>query len=93
MGIDSPPLHALANGVDGVNGIYKYGPRATFPTDTYQSSNYWVDVTFVKTVGPDTTAPAIQTVTPANGATSVNATTTVTAKFNEPMDVATIISA
>ena len=25
-GVDSAPLHALADGVDGPNGIYKYGP-------------------------------------------------------------------
>jgi hypothetical protein len=37
------PLTALANGTDGVNGVYKYGATG-FPTSGYQSSNYWVDV-------------------------------------------------
>ena len=49
-GVDSPPLHALANGVDGGNGVYSYGPSGTFPTNSYNSANYWVDVTFVRPV-------------------------------------------
>lgn len=28
-------------------GVYKYGATSNFPTDTYQGSNYWVDVVFV----------------------------------------------
>jgi hypothetical protein len=27
-GVDNPPLHALANGADGANGVYRYGPSA-----------------------------------------------------------------
>ena len=45
---DSPPLRALADGEDGANGVYKYGPSG-FPTETYQSSNYWVDVIYDNT--------------------------------------------
>lgn len=30
----------------GNNGVYKYGSQVAFPTDTYRSSNYWVDVVF-----------------------------------------------
>jgi hypothetical protein len=45
-GVDSPPLHALQNGVSGPNGVYRYGSSSGFPTNTYQSSNYWVDVVF-----------------------------------------------
>src|SRR5438445_362484 len=42
---NSPPLHALADGLDGPNGVYRSGASG-FPTNTYQSSNYWVDVVF-----------------------------------------------
>src|SRR5207249_5460945 len=42
---NTPPLHALADGLDGPNGVYRYGASG-FPTNTYQSSNYWVDVVF-----------------------------------------------
>jgi hypothetical protein len=45
-GVDTPPLHALADGVSGGNGVYGYGAAPAFPTDTYQSLNYWVDVVF-----------------------------------------------
>ncbi len=44
-GIDNPPLHALQDGARGPNGVYLYGPGG-FPTNTYWSSNYWVDVVF-----------------------------------------------
>src|SRR5207302_943965 len=43
-GYTSGPLHALANGVDGPNGVYAYSTSSTFPTSTYASTNYWVDV-------------------------------------------------
>ena len=45
-GVDNPPLHALMGGVDGPNGVYRYGAGGVFPTDTFGSSNYLVDVVF-----------------------------------------------
>ena len=45
-GVDSPPLHALADGVSGVNGVYAYGSTSSFPNQGWRSSNYWVDVVF-----------------------------------------------
>jgi hypothetical protein len=45
-GVDNAPLHALRNGVSGGNGVYVYSGAPAFPTATYQSSNYWVDVMF-----------------------------------------------
>jgi hypothetical protein len=38
-GVDSPPLHAVQSN----NGVFKYGASA-FPDETFQASNYWVDV-------------------------------------------------
>jgi hypothetical protein len=43
-GVDNPPLQALASGVGGGNGVYMYGSTSAFPGDTYNASNYWVDV-------------------------------------------------
>ena len=43
--LDVGPLHGLASGSSGGNGVYAYGPSA-FPTSTFGASNYWVDVTF-----------------------------------------------
>lgn len=45
-GVNNPPLHALADGVDGSNGLYTYSSGGSFPTSTFHSSNYWVDVVF-----------------------------------------------
>src|SRR6185437_3833619 len=33
------------------NGVYTYGSGNAFPTDTYSSTNYWVDVVFSATSG------------------------------------------
>jgi hypothetical protein len=45
-GVDNPPLHALANGVSGGDGVYRYGTTSAFPNQTWYSANYWVDVVF-----------------------------------------------
>ena len=47
QGIDNPPLHALADGADGRNGVYVYGPGGAPPTETFNATNYWVDVVFL----------------------------------------------
>jgi hypothetical protein len=44
-GVDNPPLHALANGTSP-NGVYSYAATAVFPTNTFNATNYWVDVLF-----------------------------------------------
>jgi len=46
QGVDNAPLHALANGVSGGNGVFTYGATSVFPTTTYRTLNYWVDVIF-----------------------------------------------
>lgn len=48
-GIDNPPLHAPANITPNSNGVFTYGPSGSFPTSTYESLNYWVDVVFSAT--------------------------------------------
>jgi Domain of unknown function (DUF4082) len=47
-GVDDPPLHALANGVDGANGVFDYTSSAqgTFPSSSFHATNYWVDVVY-----------------------------------------------
>jgi hypothetical protein len=51
-GVDNPPLHALQNGIDGGNGVYTYSASPIFPTSTYLSSNYWVDIIFTSAINP-----------------------------------------
>ena len=83
------PLRALADGLDGGNGLYRYGPSA-FPNLTWNSENYWVDVVFQQSLGPDTTPPTITSVLPALGAANAPTGTNVTATFSEAMDSTTI---
>jgi hypothetical protein len=47
-GIDAPPLHALRDSVNGHNGVYLYTSTGGFPTQTINSTNYWVDVIFIE---------------------------------------------
>src|SRR5262249_41476997 len=42
-GVDSGPLHALANSVSP-NGVFRYGATSAFPNQTWNAGNYWVDV-------------------------------------------------
>ena len=84
----NPPLQALANGIDGANGVFRYGPSA-FPTDTPSSTNYWVDVVF-STTAVDTVPPTVTSVTPGGSATSVTTTTAITATFSEAMNPASV---
>ena len=90
-GYDNPPLRALADGENGGNGVYRYGASA-FPNQTYNSENYWVDVVFTTSLGPDTTPPTVDTTSPADGAVNVSTATAVSVTFSEAMDIATIDS-
>ncbi|MGV9776347.1 DUF4082 domain-containing protein [Streptosporangium sp. NPDC003464] len=40
------PLTAPASSSTGGNGVYRYGATSAFPNNTFQTSNYWVDVVF-----------------------------------------------
>ncbi len=71
-GYYNAPLYAFGDSqIAGGNGVYRYGPSA-FPDQTYQSSNYWVDVILSTSVGPTSTPtptgtplPPTATFTPA----------------------------
>ncbi len=82
-GVDNPPLHALRDGVDGPNGVYSYGAPGSFPTQTYKSESYFIDVVFSTTVGPTyTISGSISPAGNGSGATVAltgTATATVTA--------------
>jgi hypothetical protein len=83
--VDSSPLHALADAPGEPNGVYRYGVSG-FPTDTFQASNYWVDVVFSPN---QPAAPTITGFTPATGTvkqvvtiTGTRFTGTTTVSFN-----------
>jgi len=65
-GVDNPPLHALANGIDGGNGVYRYGPTG-FPTSSFNATNYWVDVVFITDLNTNT-PPTVTITAPGEGA-------------------------
>jgi RHS repeat-associated protein len=90
-GVDNGQLHALSNAVAGGNGVYHQSPTGGFPTDTFESSNYWVDVVFTTGAsGSDTTPPTVSSFAPAAGATNVNPNADVIVVFNEAMNPATV---
>jgi hypothetical protein len=62
-GTDAAPLHALANGVDGANGVFVYSPTSAFPTQSFNATNYWVDVVFSTSAPPTPTPTATPTAT------------------------------
>jgi Domain of unknown function (DUF4082) len=51
-GVTSGPLTALSNTAAGGNGVYLYGLSGAFPSNTYRSSNYYVDVVFSTAMAP-----------------------------------------
>jgi Domain of unknown function (DUF4082)/Bacterial Ig-like domain/Bacterial Ig domain len=84
-GVTNLPLQALAN-TASPNGVYAYGSKSTFPTSSYNATNYWVDVVFV----PTPTVPTVTAVSPVNGANFIVTSTSVSATFNESMNPSTI---
>ncbi|OLD19649.1 MAG: hypothetical protein AUJ01_05595 [Acidobacteria bacterium 13_1_40CM_3_65_5] len=48
-GVDSYPLHAPPANISGRNGVFKYG-ASVFPTQSFNDTNYWVDVVFAEAI-------------------------------------------
>jgi len=84
--VDNSPLHAPASTGSALNGLYAYGASPSFPTSSYNSTSYSVDVVFVD--GTDTAPPTVTTKTPAAGATGVATSTTVKAVMSERLQPA-----
>ncbi|MGZ6880211.1 MAG: DUF4082 domain-containing protein [Mycobacteriaceae bacterium] len=86
-GLSSPvtngPLTALASG-----GVYAYGSGNAFPTNSYNASNYWVDVVYSPTSG--STPPTVTTVTPAAGSTGNPVSVAPTATFSQTVVPSTV---
>src|SRR6202011_1180284 len=76
-GVDVGPLHALATGVSGGDGVYAYGSGGAFPANSGGGSNYWVDVVFDAT--PQSTGPTVTATTPPTAATGVAPTAPLSA--------------
>lgn len=70
--VSAGPLHVSKNG-----GVYAYGNDPVRPTQTWQSTNYWVDVVFTTTTTA-TTEPVSTSSTTSVPTTTVKPTTTST---------------
>lgn len=64
-GLNNPPIHLLASGVSGPNGVYGYSIHSAFPTSSFNASNYWVDMVYLP-AGSMPGAPSALIATPAS---------------------------
>lgn len=83
LGVASGPLRFLTDGEDGPNGVFRYSDTPAFPTDSFDGSNYWVDVVFMP---DDITPPAVDSMFPPAGSLGVSPAVVVRAAFDEPLD-------
>jgi Domain of unknown function (DUF4082)/Fibronectin type III domain/Bacterial Ig domain len=70
-GVSNPPLAALANSVSP-DGVYAYTALSTFPSSTFNATNYWVDVDFEP--APPTAPGQVTNVSATAGAGSASLT-------------------
>jgi hypothetical protein len=87
LGVDNAPLHALSDPDAGGNGVFNDSPSGGFPSQSFNATNYWVDVVFADTAF---LPPQVLSTTPARGATNVPTGVTPTASFSEPLDPASV---
>ena len=91
--LDSPPLHAPADGDGGPNGVFAYGDDSTFPSNGWIGTNYWVDVVFSAATGVPTTttvaAPTTTTTTPTSTTTTTLAPPATTSTTGVPRTTTT----
>lgn len=90
QGVDRAPLHLLRDGVSGGNGVYTYASSPSFPSSTWRSSNYWVDVVFDTTAPVDTSPPTVSSVSPTHASTGVSTSTSVRATFSEQVQSSSV---
>ena len=89
FGRDQSAASRRLSNAEGGNGVYRYVTGGGYPTSTFNSSNYWVDVVF-SNVLTDSSAPTVTARTPAANATGVGPATNVSATFNESVQSGTI---
>ena len=90
QGRENGPLRALADGEDGQQGVYIYNVDSTFPSFSFGSSNYWVDVVFQEELGDDQ-PPFVTVRSPFDGETDVEIDASIKATFNEEINPATLV--
>jgi hypothetical protein len=81
--VTSGPLQSVADGANGVFG----SSAGTFPSSTYASSNYFVDLVASPAPPP---SPTVSSTAPSSGAIGADVLAPVTATFSRSMDPTTI---
>src|SRR6202790_382494 len=76
------PLTAAASSASAGNGLYAYGQASSFPTSTYLSTNYWVDVAFLPSSVQPAPASVLAIDTKAFGDQGSSSATTSTPPFS-----------
>ncbi len=84
-----PPIEAPQSTTSSPNGVYTYASSNSFPNQTYEDTNYWVDAV-LSTNGVSTTPPTVTTQSPAPNATGASPAAPVTATFNTGIDASTL---
>ena len=84
--ITNGPLTAPSSASVGGNGVFNVN-TGSFPSSSFNSANYWIDVSFF-----DDTAPAVTSTSPLDDATGVDLGNPVTATFDQSMDATTLTS-
>ena len=74
--LSSPPLQATPASDTSINGLYSYSATSTFPSSTYQGTNYWVDVAFTPAAAPGTVTGVTATASSASANVSWTAPST-----------------
>jgi uncharacterized repeat protein (TIGR02543 family) len=93
-GIVNGPLLAIPNSdADGPNSVYTNSATSAFPNLTFLASNYYVDVVFETSTGPDLIPPTVLSNSPANNATGVSIGLLPSVIFSEGMDPASLSNA
>jgi methionine-rich copper-binding protein CopC len=86
-GLSSPvvngPLTAPASA-----GVYAYGSSSTFPTNSFNATNYWVDVVYTTPSGVFT--PTVTSVTPGSGSSGNPDSVAPTATFSQAVVPSTV---
>ena len=93
-GVDHAPLHALADGASGFNGVYLYSSKGGFPTNGWEATNYWVDVVFTTAQTPAVPKLTLSATSLSFGSiavkTSATKTLTLTSSGTAPVTVNTV---
>ncbi|HEV2634821.1 MAG TPA: DUF4082 domain-containing protein [Actinocrinis sp.] len=90
QGAGQAPISGLSSTAgSGTNDVYKYAATTSFPTTSYQNSNYWVDAVFQNSTA-STTPPTVTASSPASGQTGIALNAPVTASLSEGINAGTL---